>query len=114
MPLQFPIGSLQADNISSTFSPLNRGNASAISTALICGVSTLQLSVPSIGAMPLQYHALEDLPPWSSRLSVPSIGAMPLQSRTTKTLIILEDGLSVPSIGAMPLQFSTKYCPVPA
>ena len=37
------------------FSPLNRGNASAMETLLISEVIEFDLSVPSIGAMPLQF-----------------------------------------------------------
>src|SRR6266699_634210 len=67
-----------ANEVTKTFSPLNRGYASATSSS-----SRNQfyhdLSVPSIGAMPLQPYWDTGAYPDDDRLSVPSIGAMPLQ-----------------------------------
>src|SRR6266436_3915144 len=104
--------------------PLQQTDPYAISINII-------LSVPSIGAMPLQrdiyWESRELLKPFSplnrgyasatdrlrnhrscaTLLSVPSIGAMPLQQY--QVLRILENYcLSVPSIGAMPLQQSRR------
>ena len=62
-----------------TFSPLNRGNASTITTIEVYHLEYCQLSVPSTGAMPLQYSTLAHVDAAHLRLSVPSTGAMPLQ-----------------------------------
>ena len=71
---------------------------------MVVDLST-QLSVPSIGAMPLQYAptGTSGLVK-GSFLSVPSIGAMPLQFAKKDIRSAQLALLSVPSIGAMPLQ----------
>src|SRR5258708_6210032 len=96
-----------------------------------------RLSVPSIGAMPLQfYERLHRLSPLYSfsplnrgnastiahpaatmlsliLLSPPSTGAMPLQSSEADLMSRLSN-LSVPSTGAMPLQWLSRTVHPPA
>ncbi len=70
----------------------------------------LDLSDPSIGAMPLQ-RKCHIVPLFPRKLSDPSIGAMPLQHVLRLFCRLLQFVLSDPSIGAMPLQLSHPVTP---
>ena len=85
-----------------TFSPLNRGNASTICPSALNACANPDLSVPSTGAMPLQFTtclrpaACDTFSPLN-RGNASTI-YRPVASRS-------DHRLSVPSTGAMPLQF---------
>ena len=90
-------------HIGYTFSPLSRGYASAAMIKRFPVHGANPLSVPSVGAMPLQLVTARwwVVPLWTFSPLSRGYASAALLNRCT---LLRPSSLSVPSVGAMPLQ----------